>query len=114
VKIGSCFPSKYLKAVDIPAGRDTVCQIDVVQLETMEQNGEEKPVLSFIGKQKGLVLNKTNAETLTGALGDESDSWHGATVALFVVPTQKGPGIRLRVTAPPAVAAAEAGSTAPW
>jgi hypothetical protein len=107
VKIGKLYPSKYLKAADIPNGRDLQRRIDVVQLERMEQTGEEKPVLSFIGESQGLVMNKTNAGVLAAALGDESDSLHGAAVALFVVPTQKGPGIRLRVTAPPALVAAE-------
>src|SRR5262245_2073985 len=108
MKIGSHFKSRFMKAADLPADRDTPAQIDCVTVEQMQEgSGEEKPCLWFVGKPQLLVLNKSNAQALSAALGDETDNWSGATVALFVVPTQKGPGIRLRVTAPPALAAAE-------
>jgi hypothetical protein len=107
MKMSSCYPSKYLKAADIPPGRDVPCQIDRVEIESMESDGQDKPVMYFINKLKGLVLNKTNADVIAAALGDEADGWHGATVALFAATTQFGgrptPCIRLRVTAKPSV-----------
>ena len=102
MKISSAFPSKYLKATDIPPGRDVALQIDEVRLEAMEQSKDEKPVLYFIGKQKGLVLNKINGEiTLGNAYGDDCDAWHGRPVVLFASTTmfqgKNVPCIRLRV-----------------
>lgn len=83
MKIGSAFPSTFLKAADLQGRRVTV-QIDRVTIEDLG-DGEKKPVLHFIGKDRGLVLNKTNAariEEFTGT--DETDEWHGASIVLFV------------------------------
>jgi hypothetical protein len=109
MKVSGCFPSKYLKASDIPDGREVPVQIDAIQVEPMEQSGDDKPVLYFIGKKKGLVLNKTNAAVLSAAFGDESDQWHGKSVLLFSAMTQYGgrmvPCLRIKLARPPAIAA---------
>jgi hypothetical protein len=108
MKVSACFPSKYLKAADIE-GHEVTVQIAAVKLESMEQSGDTKPVLYFVGKSKGVVLNKTNSETLSAAFGDESDGWIGRSVVLFGTTTQFGgkmtPCIRLRIPRPPAIAA---------
>jgi hypothetical protein len=101
MKIGGCFKGKYLKASDIPDGRDVLAQIDVVEIHEMEKSDEEKPVLRFIGKERGLVLNKTNSSVLSTAFGEETDNWHGKTVALFATVTdfagRSVPCIRLKI-----------------
>ena len=56
--INSAFPSNYLKAADLRGGRVTVA-IDSVVIENI--GDEDKPIVYFQGKEKGLVLNKTNA-----------------------------------------------------
>jgi hypothetical protein len=41
-------------------------------------------VLYFVGKSKGVVLNKTNARKVTELAGtDETDDWAGVQVVLF-------------------------------
>jgi hypothetical protein len=51
---------------------------------TMETIGEdERPVLYFRGKDKGLVLNKTNANTIAYAFGDETQDWRDGEIVLF-------------------------------
>ena len=101
MKISSAFPSKYLKASDIPEGRDISLKIDEVWMENMEQSKDEKPVLYFIGKDKGLVLNVTNGNTLADAYGDDTDDWHGRPVALYASTTtyqgRNVPCLRVRV-----------------
>jgi hypothetical protein len=82
MRISSVFTSQYLKATDLPPGRDAHVIIERVDEADMG-SGEMKLVAYFLGKQKGLVLNRTNAETLADALGDESDNWAGAQVTLF-------------------------------
>ncbi|HEX6038875.1 hypothetical protein [Longimicrobium sp.] len=85
MKIGSAFPSNYLKHEDL-GGRNVLVTIESVRVEEIRGEGgkENKPVLYFVGKEKGLVLNKTNAETLTEILGtDETDDWHGCQVVLY-------------------------------
>lgn len=44
---------------------------------------ELKPVLYFRETEKGLVLNKTNASTISGLYGPETDEWGGKKIALF-------------------------------
>ena len=103
MKIGSCFPSKYLKASDLPDGQDVRVVISDVTVDAMEQSADEKPVVHFAGKQKGLVLNKTNSATIEAAYGDETENWAGKEVVLFGTSTSfRGkmvPCIRLKVSA---------------
>lgn len=49
-------------------------------------DAEEKPVLYFNGKEKGLVLNKTNAQTIASLHSPETDNWPGRSISIF--PTQ--------------------------
>ena len=59
--------------------------IDSVNVESV--GGEEKPVILFLNASKRLVLNKTNARTIATVTGSENtDSWTGAVVRLFVTP----------------------------
>ena len=83
MRMSNAFPSKYLKAADIPEGRDVSLQIDEVRMESMPQSREEKPVLYFIGKEKGLILNVCNNNTIVDEYGDESEAWHGRPIVLF-------------------------------
>lgn len=85
VKIGSAFPSNYLKHEDLN-GRHVAVTIERVVVETVGQgeDKETKPVLYFRNGSKGMTLNKTNAETITELLGtDETDEWIGKRVVLY-------------------------------
>lgn len=99
MKVSDAYPSKYLKAADIP--RDVAVIIDYVDMETMEQSDDTKPVVYFQGKTKGLVLNKTNALSIEMAYGDEMDDWRGKEITLFATTTMYGgkrvPCLRVRV-----------------
>lgn len=101
MRVSAMFPSKYLKASDIPDGREAHVKVDVVHLELMEQTGEEKPVCYFLDREKCLVLNQTNAKTIGDAFGDDTEEWHGKSVVLFSTTTNFGgrmvPCIRVRV-----------------
>ena len=105
MRISTAFPSKYLKASDIPDGREAHVKIDMVQLESMETTGDEKPVMYFIDREKGLVLNKTNADALSAALGDDTEQWRGVPIVLFATTTAFGgrtvPCLRVRVSRRP-------------
>ncbi len=88
--ISSAFPSTYLRAADIPAGQQVVVNVDRVEIEDVGGNNnpaDQKPVLYFAGKQKGLVLNQTNSHVIEAAYGDETDAWHGQPLALFQTTT---------------------------
>ena len=106
MRISSVFPSRFLKASDLPDGRDVRVVIDDVQMEMMEQQNEEKPVCYFQGKDRGLVLNVTNATTISAVLGDDTEAWRGQSIVLFSSTTSFGgrvvPCIRVRVPRPAA------------
>lgn len=86
MKISECFPSKFLKAADIPAGREVEVVIERAEREEVDP-GVFKPALYFIGKPKGLVLNPTNGYALRDVLGDETDGWIGKRIVIFATTT---------------------------
>jgi hypothetical protein len=84
MKIGSAFPSKYIKVEDLQ-GRRVALTIDRVKVEEIGQGDDKdvKPVVYFVGKGKGLALNRINATTISEILGtDETDEWHGRRIVL--------------------------------
>ena len=82
MQISAAFPSEFLRAVDLQ-GRQVRAVIDRVDLREVGNDGEHKPVVFFRGKDKGVVLNKTNATTIANAYGDDTDEWSGQEVVLF-------------------------------
>jgi hypothetical protein len=88
--------SKDLKAADF-IGKNlkvVVSNVSVRKYEATEDKpANEKPVLSFEGKEKGLVLNATNTKTLIKAYGEFSEDWLGHEIGLTVADyTDKGFG----------------------
>jgi hypothetical protein len=85
--INEAFPSQYLKASDLK-GRTVVVEIDRVEFEPVGQNKEMKPILYFADKDKGLVLNKTNANKIASLLETPvTEEWAGCTVAIYPTET---------------------------
>jgi hypothetical protein len=110
MRTGEAFPSSYIKASDLKGNRVTVT-IDHVNLEGVGKDKEQKPVVYFQGKDKGLVLNKTNANKITSLLGtDEMDDWQGGQVVLYGTMVEFGgeqvEGIRVAAVPPKARTAA--------
>lgn len=103
MNIETSFPSKYLKAADLQ-GRNITVQISGVQMEDVgsDDKPERKPVVYFTGAKKGLVLNKTNALTISEVFGPETDNWLGIKVHLFAtrVPFQGRMVDAIRLTVP--------------
>lgn len=85
MNINDLITSKYLKAADLNGSEPTV----TISHVTMERMGEDtRPVLYMQGKEKGVVLNKTNLEMLGSMYGDETDGWTGRKAKLVAVWTQ--------------------------
>lgn len=103
MKMNDIFPSKYLKADDL-GGREVTVKIADCKMEEIGQgsNKDYKPIVYFEGKEKGVVLNKTNFSSIADAYGDDTDDWTGQTVILFSVQIENpqtkkvGPAIRIR------------------
>lgn len=88
--INDAFPSKYLKASDLN-GAEPVVTMDRVEYEPVGQKREMKAVLYFAGKDKGLVLNKTNAHKIIDLTGTAiTEEWQGQRVRLYATETTFG------------------------
>lgn len=88
MNIDSAFPSNYLKASDLGTSAPLVT-IDRVEVEPVGRDREMKPVLYFRGKEKGVVLNKTNSNmiaTLTGSR--DTDDWAGCRIRIYATTTE--------------------------
>jgi hypothetical protein len=81
--INDAFPSNYLKASDL-AGQQPIVTIDRVEFEAVGREKEMKPILYFAGKEKGVVLNKTNAKNIANLVGSfETGDWAGFKIRLY-------------------------------
>ena len=81
MKISDAFPSNYLKASDLN-GKAVRVTIDSVSMEKL--GDDQKAILHFVGKDKGLVLNKTNTFRIVEAVGsDETNDWEGWSITLY-------------------------------
>jgi hypothetical protein len=90
MNIDQAFPSNYIKASDL-AGRAVAVVIDRVAVEEVGRNKDTKPVLYFRGKEKGLVLNRTNSNKISEIAGSkDTEDWAGVTVAIYPTTTEFG------------------------
>lgn len=107
--IGQAFPSAYLKAADLQ-GRSVNVLMDRVCMEDI--GGDQKPILYFVGKDRGLVLNKTNGNIIAELYGFETDDWTGKMITLQPARVEfQGKivdAIRVRLEVPKQAAAAPA------
>lgn len=99
MKVSEAFPSKYLSAPDL-GGKNIRVVVQNIEIEKV--GNDTKPILYFRGKQKGLVLNKTNSKAIAALYGEEMDDWAGQELILFSIMTdfQGNPVEAIRVRAP--------------
>lgn len=81
MKIGAAFPGQFIKAADLQGKR---VQVTIENVDMEDIGGEMKPVVHFKGKDRGLVLNKTNSNAIWGITGsEETDEWTGVAITLY-------------------------------
>jgi hypothetical protein len=78
--IYSAFPSKYLKSSDLQ-GRQ--CKVIMDRIDIEEIGSDRRPVVYFRGKEKGLVINKTNANAIADMYGSNTNGWIGKEILIF-------------------------------
>src|SRR3990167_654142 len=78
--INEAFPSKYIKAADLK-GRQVPVKMDRTEYEMI--GNDKKLILYFVGKEKGMVLNKTNANNIADLYGDDTEDWLNQEIILF-------------------------------
>lgn len=104
VNVNDEFTSKYLKSADLQ-GRVINAKIDRVTVEEIGKDKERKLVMYFVGKEKGMALNKTNALTIGEAYGGDTDGWADQPIEIFSMKVEyQGrmvDGLRVRIPPPP-------------
>lgn len=103
MKASDAFPSKYIAAADL---QDNEVVVKITHVTTEEIGNKPKFICYFAGKKKGLVLNKTNWNSIVRITGmDDSDDWTGLEICLF--PTMVDfqgdsvPAVRVKAARPP-------------
>ena len=78
-------PSKYLKGAEL-MGKTVTVVIDGIDprapLKKTDGSTEYRPLLRFKGKDKLMVLNKTNAQAIAKMHGSEVRKWIGKSIRL--------------------------------
>ena len=102
----------FLKQEDLQGKqpRVVIASVDMDDVKDSETGKTEKKLVAhFVGKDKAMILNRTNCETLEAICGtDDYGSWGGHEVVLWIDPSVKFGGktvggLRLRAArvAPP-------------
>jgi hypothetical protein len=76
------FPSRFVRNADLK-GRPLTVIIREVILEEVGNDGKQKPVIYFRGKEKGFVCNATNFDVIADAYGGETDDWSDQPIELY-------------------------------
>lgn len=99
MRMSQAFPTKYINAGDLQKQRHTLTIANIVMEE-----GIDKPIIYFHGRQKGLACNKTNAMMIASLYGDETNNWIGQKVELYeaqvMFDNKFVPAIRVQAPAP--------------
>lgn len=83
MRVSDAFPSKYIKAEDLGSLGQEI-QVTVARVGMEQLDNEQKMIVHFYEYgDKGLVLNKTNANSLVQMFGDETDKWTGMGFIVF-------------------------------
>lgn len=80
--INDIFGGGFLKAENLKGGSPTVT---IESAEIKEFDGDKKLLIHFVGKDKALVANKTNASIIAEVLGSsDTEDWEGKRITLVV------------------------------
>lgn len=82
--INEVFSGESLKAIDLQ-GKEPVVTIESVTPKEFSDNGKasNKLVITFVGKQKALICNKTNASRIALMHGTKFRQWVGKKIQLY-------------------------------
>lgn len=105
---------EYLGAWDLPTEKTAeITKVVAVKLkgnpsEGMKEN--QKPVISFKGTTKKLIVNATIGKTIAAMYGPNVEAWIGKKITLYASTTRAASGgmvecVRVRPTVPSAPAA---------
>jgi hypothetical protein len=92
------YGSKYLSVADLKDDepRLEIGKVEVAELREKNGTTKRKYVVWFVGVEKGLVINNTNARKLADAYGKQPSRWISQIVQLYSEETAYGKGVRVR------------------
>jgi len=85
------FDSDYLGAWDLP--RDvtvTIATVKAGELTGEKGRTAKKPIITFVGKRKGMAANKTNCRIIAAMYGTNTREWIGKRITLYATTTEFG------------------------
>lgn len=80
MELSTVFGGDSLKAADLQ-GNEPVVTIATVTVKEFDK--DKKLIVSFVGKKKTLVCNKTNANRIAYMHGTNTDNWIGKKIQLY-------------------------------
>lgn len=80
MELSSVFGGDSLKAADLQGHEPTVI---IASVEMKKFDNGNKLVITFEGKKKALVCNKTNANRIAHFYGTNTDGWVGKELTLY-------------------------------
>lgn len=84
--INDLFPSPYIAAADVENKPVvTIKQFTKKTMKNRDGEDEVKPVIYFNELEKGMVLNKTNADIIASLYGGVLEEWIGERIQLHAV-----------------------------
>lgn len=90
---------KYIGDYMFPDNQDWIVEIESVGKEVVtgeKGRKEECVIMRFHGVKKPLILNKTNAKTISiVANSTDTEDWPGVKIALYVDPDVKMKGVKV-------------------
>ena len=99
MKMSETFESKYVSAADLKE-RPATLRMGECLSEVLD--GKTKPVLYFLGRKKGLVLNPTNGKKIAEIYGDDTADWYDQMIEIYPTETEYAgktvPCIRVRAS----------------
>lgn len=113
MKASDIFSGSTLKAEDIK-GHEHVVTIESVDSKKFDDG--PKAVIKFVGKEKALICNRTNWNSIVEITGEEdSDNWTGCKIKLVVARVDfQGKRVdAIRVDPPPSTGARASARPAP-
>lgn len=98
-RVSDVYGGNWMTADDLQ-GREANVTIESVSIHDMN-DGKKKAALHFVGKDKALLLNVTNGNTIAEMFGtDEMDDWEGKRIRLYVAKVdfqgKRVPAIRVK------------------
>lgn len=84
MKASDIYASPFLKGIDVQKPiQVTISDLEIGSFTDQKTQQEQKRVIvGFVGAKKRLVCNKTQAQTMIAAFGDEMAAWIGRRVIL--------------------------------